>query len=77
MKRSSCGGGCWEMWLRKPHLMQVQIESLNPICNCVAFLAAEYAFVDLTSLKSVRQFAVAFRNRGLPLHLLVNNGMQP
>uniref|UniRef100_UPI0037E87A7C polyprenol dehydrogenase n=1 Tax=Semicossyphus pulcher TaxID=241346 RepID=UPI0037E87A7C len=34
---------------------------------------AEFVFVDLTSLKSVRQFAHAFRNRGLPLHLLVNN----
>ncbi|XP_034533978.1 dehydrogenase/reductase SDR family member on chromosome X [Notolabrus celidotus] len=34
---------------------------------------AEFVFVDLTSLKSVRQFAQTFRDRGLPLHLLVNN----
>ncbi|KAF1371942.1 hypothetical protein PFLUV_G00275900 [Perca fluviatilis] len=33
----------------------------------------EFAFVDLTSLKSVRQFAQTFQNRGLPLHVLVNN----
>uniref|UniRef100_A0A3P9MBU0 Dehydrogenase/reductase (SDR family) X-linked n=1 Tax=Oryzias latipes TaxID=8090 RepID=A0A3P9MBU0_ORYLA len=34
---------------------------------------AEFMFVDLTSLKSVRHFAQAFRDRGLPLHVLVNN----
>ncbi|XP_041638191.1 dehydrogenase/reductase SDR family member on chromosome X isoform X2 [Cheilinus undulatus] len=34
---------------------------------------AEYIYVDLTSLKSVRQFAQKFKERGLPLHLLVNN----
>lgn len=33
--------------------------------------------MDLTSLKSVRQFAHAFRSRGLSLHVLVNNGMLP
>ncbi|GAA6225955.1 dehydrogenase/reductase SDR family member on chromosome X-like isoform X1 [Lates japonicus] len=34
---------------------------------------AEFVFVDLTSLKSVRQFVQTFRDRGLPLHVLVNN----
>lgn len=34
---------------------------------------ADFVFVDLTSLKSVRQFAQTFRDRGLPLHVLVNN----
>lgn len=34
---------------------------------------AEYVYVDLTSLKSVRQFAQMFKDRGLPLHLLINN----
>ncbi|CAJ1087171.1 dehydrogenase/reductase SDR family member on chromosome X [Xyrichtys novacula] len=34
---------------------------------------AEFVFLDLTSLKSVRQFAQSFKNKGLPLHLLVNN----
>ncbi|XP_061760688.1 dehydrogenase/reductase SDR family member on chromosome X isoform X1 [Nerophis ophidion] len=34
---------------------------------------AEFVFVDLTSLKSVRQFAETFKGRGLPLHVLVNN----
>ncbi|XP_071320734.1 polyprenol dehydrogenase [Trachinotus anak] len=33
----------------------------------------EFIFVDLTSLKSVQQFAQTFRARGLPLHVLVNN----
>ncbi|XP_051283257.1 dehydrogenase/reductase SDR family member on chromosome X isoform X1 [Dicentrarchus labrax] len=34
---------------------------------------AEFFFMDLTSLKSVRQFAQTFKSRGLPLHVLVNN----
>ncbi|CAG06644.1 unnamed protein product, partial [Tetraodon nigroviridis] len=34
---------------------------------------AEFLYVDLTSLKSVRQFVQTFRSRGLPLHVLVNN----
>ncbi|KAF6730485.1 Dehydrogenase/reductase SDR family member on chromosome X [Oryzias melastigma] len=34
---------------------------------------AEFMFVDLTSLASVRHFAQSFRDRGLPLHVLVNN----
>lgn len=38
-------------------------------------MTAEFVFLDLTSLKSVRQFAQAFKDRGLPLHVLVNNGM--
>ncbi|XP_049425903.1 dehydrogenase/reductase SDR family member on chromosome X isoform X1 [Epinephelus fuscoguttatus] len=33
----------------------------------------EFVFMDLTSLKSVRHFAQTFKNRGLPLHVLVNN----
>uniref|UniRef100_A0A4W6EFK6 Dehydrogenase/reductase (SDR family) X-linked n=1 Tax=Lates calcarifer TaxID=8187 RepID=A0A4W6EFK6_LATCA len=33
----------------------------------------EFVFLDLTSLKSVRQFVQKFRDRGLPLHVLVNN----
>ncbi|KAM9832693.1 polyprenol dehydrogenase [Aulostomus maculatus] len=34
---------------------------------------AEFVFLDLTSLKSVRQFVQTFKGRGLPLHILVNN----
>ncbi|XP_077576116.1 polyprenol dehydrogenase [Stigmatopora nigra] len=34
---------------------------------------AEFLFLDLTSLKSVRQFVDTFKSRGLPLHVLVNN----
>ncbi|KAF3706445.1 Dehydrogenase/reductase SDR family member on chromosome X [Channa argus] len=34
---------------------------------------AEFVFMDLTSLKSVRQFVQTFTDRGLPLHVLVNN----
>ncbi|XP_062270770.1 dehydrogenase/reductase SDR family member on chromosome X [Scomber scombrus] len=34
---------------------------------------AEFVFVDLTSLKSVRHFVQIFKARGLPLHVLVNN----
>uniref|UniRef100_A0A3Q4H4C3 Dehydrogenase/reductase (SDR family) X-linked n=1 Tax=Neolamprologus brichardi TaxID=32507 RepID=A0A3Q4H4C3_NEOBR len=34
---------------------------------------AEFVFVDMTSLKSVRHFVRLFRDRALPLHVLVNN----
>ncbi|KAJ8350757.1 hypothetical protein SKAU_G00258870 [Synaphobranchus kaupii] len=33
----------------------------------------EFQFIDLASLKSVRQFVHKFKDRGLPLHVLVNN----
>uniref|UniRef100_A0A3B3WZ00 Dehydrogenase/reductase (SDR family) X-linked n=1 Tax=Poecilia mexicana TaxID=48701 RepID=A0A3B3WZ00_9TELE len=36
-------------------------------------LPAEFVFVDLTSLKSVRHFVQKFRDRSLPLHVLINN----
>ncbi|XP_028995279.1 dehydrogenase/reductase SDR family member on chromosome X isoform X2 [Betta splendens] len=36
-------------------------------------IIAEFVFVDLTSLTSVRRFAQTFKVRGLPLHVLVNN----
>ncbi|XP_038571567.1 dehydrogenase/reductase SDR family member on chromosome X-like [Micropterus salmoides] len=34
---------------------------------------AEFIFLDLTSLKSVKRFVQTFRDRGLPLHVLFNN----
>ncbi|XP_029306885.1 polyprenol dehydrogenase [Cottoperca gobio] len=34
---------------------------------------AEFVYMDLTSLKSVRHFVQAFKQRRLPLHVLVNN----
>lgn len=34
---------------------------------------AEFSFLDLASLKSIRQFVQKFKDRGLPLHVLVNN----
>ncbi|KAM4601798.1 polyprenol dehydrogenase isoform 2-T3 [Polymixia lowei] len=34
---------------------------------------AEFFFLDMASLKSVRQFVQKFKDRGLPLHVLVNN----
>ncbi|XP_007246764.3 dehydrogenase/reductase SDR family member on chromosome X isoform X2 [Astyanax mexicanus] len=33
----------------------------------------EFMYLDLASLKSVRQFVQRFKARGLPLHVLVNN----
>ncbi|XP_063048837.1 dehydrogenase/reductase SDR family member on chromosome X-like, partial [Engraulis encrasicolus] len=33
----------------------------------------EFLFLDLSSLRSVRQFAQKFKSTGLPLHVLVNN----
>ncbi|KAM6945415.1 LOW QUALITY PROTEIN: polyprenol dehydrogenase [Aplochiton taeniatus] len=35
---------------------------------------AEFLFLDLASVTSVRQFVQKFKGRALPLHLLVNNG---
>lgn len=49
------------------YLMTVRIQ-------CCSFLTAEFVFVDMTSLKSVRHFVRLFRDRALPLHVLVNNG---
>lgn len=42
--------------------------------NVLFSLTAEFVFVDMTSLRSVRQFVGSFTDRGLPLHVLVNNG---
>ena len=33
----------------------------------------EYMLVDLASFRSVKDFTVAFRERNLPLHVLINN----
>ncbi|XP_072513408.1 polyprenol dehydrogenase isoform X2 [Salminus brasiliensis] len=33
----------------------------------------EFMYLDLASLKSVRQFVQRFKSKGLPLHVLVNN----
>lgn len=42
---------------------------------CFFLSPVEFVYVDMTSLKSVRQFVQSFRSRGLPLHVLVNNGL--
>lgn len=34
---------------------------------------AEYMELDLGSLASIRKFATNFKQKGLPLHILVNN----
>ena len=36
-------------------------------------LQVEYMSLDLSSLQSAKQFAAAFKERHLPLHILVNN----
>ena len=33
----------------------------------------EYMLVDLSSFRSVKDFTVAFREKNLPLHVLINN----
>ena len=33
----------------------------------------EYMLVDLSSFQSVKDFTVAFRERSIPLHVLINN----
>lgn len=51
--------------------------TLYPYYKCVFLSTAEFLYLDLTSLKSVRQFVQTFKSRGLPLHVLVNNGTLP
>ncbi|XP_043965249.1 dehydrogenase/reductase SDR family member on chromosome X [Gambusia affinis] len=46
------------------------VRRINEECNEGK---AEFIFVDLTSLKSVRHFVQKFRERSLPLHVLINN----
>uniref|UniRef100_A0A3B5N1L0 Dehydrogenase/reductase (SDR family) X-linked n=1 Tax=Xiphophorus couchianus TaxID=32473 RepID=A0A3B5N1L0_9TELE len=46
------------------------VRRINEECN----EGKEFVFVDLTSLKSVRHFVQKFRDRSLPLHVLINNG---
>ena len=36
-------------------------------------LNVEYMLVDLASFQSVKQFLTAFKERNLPLHILINN----
>ena len=36
-------------------------------------LSVEYMFLDLGSLQATKEFAAAFKERHLPLHILVNN----
>lgn len=43
------------------------------LCVFLVF-PVEFEHLDLGSLRSVRQFVKKFQRRGLPLHVLVNNG---
>ena len=36
-------------------------------------MAVEFMPLDLSSLQSTREFTAAFRERNLPLHILINN----
>ena len=55
--------------------LDVPSGSVKSVLTCFFFLlTVEFVYLDLTSLKSVRQFVAAFKNKGLPLHVLVNNG---
>lgn len=44
-----------------------------PLCMCVS-IPVEFIRLDLASLQSVRQFVQSFKERDLPLNVLVNNG---
>lgn len=41
----------------------------------ICLLSVEFMYLDLASLTSVRQFVQRYKATGLPLHVLVNNGM--
>uniref|UniRef100_A0A3Q3JWF4 Dehydrogenase/reductase (SDR family) X-linked n=1 Tax=Monopterus albus TaxID=43700 RepID=A0A3Q3JWF4_MONAL len=48
--------------------------ALTNVCVCVcACIAVEFRKLDLASLQSVRQFVQSFKERDLPLNILVNN----
>uniref|UniRef100_A0A4W5R9M5 Dehydrogenase/reductase (SDR family) X-linked n=1 Tax=Hucho hucho TaxID=62062 RepID=A0A4W5R9M5_9TELE len=55
--------------------MHVVIGIRNVIVVCVfcVLFTVEFLFLDLCSLKSLRQFVHRFKARALPLHVLVNN----
>ena len=38
------------------------------------FFLAEFMKLDLSSLTSVKEFVAAFKQKDLPLHILINNG---
>ena len=46
-------------------------EEGNPAFLC---LSVEFLYCDLASLESVRGFAHEFKEKKIPLHVLVNNG---
>ena len=39
-----------------------------------SFFLAEFMKLDLSSLTSVKEFVAAFKQKDLPLHILINNG---
>lgn len=47
--------------------------ALMSVCVCVS-ISVEFNILDLASLQSVRQFVQSFKERDLPLNILVNNG---
>lgn len=44
-----------------------------PLCLCLSN-PVEFMKLDLASLQSVRDFVQSFKERELPLNILVNNG---
>ena len=38
-------------------------------------IAVQFMYCDLASFRSIKKFASKFKERGLPLHILVNNGL--
>ena len=57
---------------RDSHCLPTPVAS-SIACLCCALPQVEFMHLDLSSLASVRAFTTAFKARGLPLHILVNN----
>lgn len=63
-----------------PHYMPTFIFSMCSYrCCCstnfvISLLSVEFMYLDLASLTSVRHFVQRYKAKGLPLHILVNNG---
>ena len=73
-------GKGWKQWnlLKKssrPPMVRPFIKYNVVLLNSeLSFVAVEFMYCDLSSFKSIRRFVHNFKAKGIPLHLLINNG---
>ena len=49
------------------------LTNCSNFCSLLMFQSVEFMELDLGNLSSVTKFVTDFKNKGLPLHILVNN----